>query len=391
MLKPRAWPQLPVRPTMHDACAARSAAVAIAGLMVVAAIFAVMREEAPANGPTVDEKIAVLRAERASLQARADSEARIGLLPAFRTAGLLFDALALRSDSDGHRAFDLLPAFRRHAFGELDALNGALKDALDSPRRAPGLPRYKAAAGAAAELDRLAADDAPLILSYAPRFVPPRRATGELTLRNAPVPRRVPRRVPHWACAGGSAAARHTSRPAATQAAQAVPRYAPDFAAAGDDDPPLQIEIVGPHLAPAGEPAAGAVDRRVARTGDGGARAPALFGAARGLRDRCAAHELRGGGAVRPARLAHGVVPAPVHGAARPPGIIRLRPADAHDDARIQHPGVARDPGACAARARPARCAAASIRRPAGASTRSVSAWSSSSGWAGRTMSAIRR
>ena len=78
------------------------AAVAVAGLVVAAAIFAVMREEAPANGPTVDEKIAVLRAERASLQARADSEARIGLLPAFRTAGLLFDALALRSDSDGH-------------------------------------------------------------------------------------------------------------------------------------------------------------------------------------------------------------------------------------------------------------------------------------------------
>ena len=46
-------------------------AVAIAGLMVAAAIFAVMREEAPANGPTVDEKIAVLRAERASLEARA--------------------------------------------------------------------------------------------------------------------------------------------------------------------------------------------------------------------------------------------------------------------------------------------------------------------------------
>ena len=108
-------------------------AVAIAGLMVVAAIFAVMREEAPANGPTVDEKIAVLRAERASLQARADSEARIGLLPSFRTAGLLFDALALRSDSDGHRAFDLLPDVRRHVFGELDALNGALKDALDRP------------------------------------------------------------------------------------------------------------------------------------------------------------------------------------------------------------------------------------------------------------------
>ena len=32
------------------------AAIAVAGLVVVATIFAVMREEAPANGPTVDEK-----------------------------------------------------------------------------------------------------------------------------------------------------------------------------------------------------------------------------------------------------------------------------------------------------------------------------------------------
>src|ERR1044072_4485740 len=102
-------------PSTDDARRVRRvlAAIVVAGLVAAAAIFAVLREEAPANGPTVDEKIAVLRAERASLQARADSEARIGLLPAFRTAGLLFDALALRSDSDGHRAFDLLPDFRR--------------------------------------------------------------------------------------------------------------------------------------------------------------------------------------------------------------------------------------------------------------------------------------
>jgi hypothetical protein len=227
-------------------------AVAIAGVMVVAAIFAVMREEAPANGQTVDEKIAVLRAERASLQARADSEARIGLLPAFRTAGLLFDALALRSDSDGHRAFDLLPDFRRRAFGELDALNGALKDALDSPTEGARLAALKAATGAAAQLDRLAADDAPLILSYAPRFVPPRRATGELTL--AP---NAPSTAPGAALGPAPEAALRLDappKPAANQTTQAVPRYAPEFAAAGDDDPPLQIEIVGPHLAPAGGP-----------------------------------------------------------------------------------------------------------------------------------------
>lgn len=237
------------RPTDHARRVRRVlAAVAVAGLVTAAAIFAVTREEAPASGPTVDEKIAVLQAERASLQARADSEARIGLLPAFRTAGLLLDALAVRSESDGHRAFDVLPAFRHQAFGELDALNGALKDALDRPTEGARLAALKAAAGAAAQLDRLAAGDAPLVLSYTPRFVPPRRATGELTL------------APHALNAAPGPAPQGALRletpagPAANQAVQAVPRYAPDFAAAGDDDPPLQIEIVGPHLAPAGGP-----------------------------------------------------------------------------------------------------------------------------------------
>jgi len=224
------------------------AAIAVAGVVVAAVIFAVMREEVPASGPTVDEKIAVLRTERASLQARADSEARIGLLPAFRTAGLLLDALAVRSESDGDHAFDLLPAFRRQAFSELDALNGALEDALERPSEGARLAADKAAARAATQLDRLVTDDAPLILSYAPRFVPPRRATGELTLSpNAPnaASGPAPQGVLRLDTPGG---------PAANQAAQAVPRYAPDFAATGNDDPPLQIEIVGSHLASAGGP-----------------------------------------------------------------------------------------------------------------------------------------
>ena len=224
------------------------AAVAVAGLVLAAVVFAVMREEAPASGPTVDEKIAILRTERASLQARADSEARIGLLPAFRTAGLLLDALAVRSESDGDRAFDLLPAFRRQAFSELDALNGALKDALDRPSEGARLAAHKAAARAAAQLDRLAADDAPLILSYTPRFVPPRRATGELTLAPS-APNAAPGPAPQ-----GALRLDTPGGPTANPAVQAVPRYAPDFAAAGDDDPPLQIEIVGSHLASAGGP-----------------------------------------------------------------------------------------------------------------------------------------
>src|SRR6478736_4761191 len=96
-------------PSTDDARRVRRvlAMVAVIGIVVAVTMFAILHEEAPANGPTLDEKIAVLRAERASLQARANSEVRIGLLPAFRTAGLLLDALALRSDSDGQRAFDL--------------------------------------------------------------------------------------------------------------------------------------------------------------------------------------------------------------------------------------------------------------------------------------------
>jgi hypothetical protein len=233
------------RPT-DDARRVRRAlvAVAVGGLVLAAVVFAVMREEVPARGATANEKIAVLRAERASLQARADGEARISLLPAFRTAGLLFDALAVRSESDGDRAFDLLPAFRRQAFSELDALNGALKDALDRPTEGARLAAHGAAARAAVQLDRLAADDAPLVLSYTPHFVPPRRATGELTLAPS-APNAAPQGALRLDAPGG---------PTANPPVQAVPRYAPDFAAAGDDDPPLHIEIVGPHLASAGGP-----------------------------------------------------------------------------------------------------------------------------------------
>lgn len=216
----------------------------VVAFVAAAAVFAVVREEMPASGPTVEEKIAVLRTERASLQARADSEARIGLLSDFRTASLLFDALAVRSDSDSDRAFDQLPAFRRQAFGEIDALNAALKEALDRPGEGARLAAHKAALPAAARLERLAAEAAPLILSYTPRFVPPRRATGELTLAPG-APGAAPQGALRLDSPGG---------PTSQSTAQAVPRYAPDFTASGDDDPPLQIEIVGSHLASAGRP-----------------------------------------------------------------------------------------------------------------------------------------
>jgi hypothetical protein len=224
------------------------AIVAAFGLAVVAAVFLVSREEAPLGGPTVEERIAALRAERASLQARADGEARIALLPAFRTASLLADALAARSDGDG--AFDRLPAFRRQAFADLDALNVALKEALERPVDGARLGALNVAARAGAQLDRLAGDGSPLVLAYSPRFVPPRRATGELTL--APAAPGAPENAP----AGGLRLGVPGGEPSAPapQAAPALPRYAPDFAASGDDDPPVRIEIVGAHLAAAGGP-----------------------------------------------------------------------------------------------------------------------------------------
>jgi hypothetical protein len=190
-----------------DARRVRRAVVAAAllGVALAAGAYMLLREEAPGMGPTVGEKIASLTAERATLQARADGEARIGLLPAYRAANLLTDALAARSES-ADRPFDSLPGFRRQAFTEIDALNGALKDALERPGDGARLAAAQAAERAHTQLDRLAGlDDAPLILSFTPRFVPPRRAAGEL-------------------------------------------------AAARDEDPPVQVEIVGLHLASADGP-----------------------------------------------------------------------------------------------------------------------------------------
>jgi hypothetical protein len=191
----------------NDARRVRRALVAAAllGAALAAIAYLLVHEAAPGMGPTVGEKIALLAAERASLQARADGEARIGLLPAFRAASLLTDALAARSESDAERAFDGLPAFRRQAFAGIDALNGALRDALERPSAEARLAALKAAERATAELDRLAGlDDAPLILSFTPRFVPPRRT--------------------------------------------------PDVTGSRDQDPPVQIEVAGPRLASTGGP-----------------------------------------------------------------------------------------------------------------------------------------
>ncbi len=222
----------------------------MAGVALAAAAVLATRGETPGTALTVEEKITALRAERASLQARTDSEARIALLSAFRTASLLIDAAAARSEADGDRPFDLLPAFRRQIFAEIDALNGVLKEALERPGEGARRATLQAAERANAQLDRLAGlGDGPLILSFTPRFVPPRRATGELTLApgapGAPPPQDVALRLAKPA----------VQAPGLTQQeVPAIPRYAPDFVASGEDDPPVQIEVVGAHLASVGGP-----------------------------------------------------------------------------------------------------------------------------------------
>ncbi|TAJ24024.1 MAG: hypothetical protein EPO67_24245 [Reyranella sp.] len=97
------------------------------------------------------------------------------------------------------------------------------------------------------ELERLAAfDDSPIVLAYTPSFVLPRRATGELTLApgapSSPPPDSALRLEPRPAQAGGGAAP------------PTVPRYAPAFAGPGEDDPAVEIEIVGLRLVSAGGP-----------------------------------------------------------------------------------------------------------------------------------------
>lgn len=232
------------RSTDHARRVRRVLGVLVVVVVAAAAVIAVVREETPLTGPTIDERIAMLRSERASLQARANSEARIGLLSDFRAASLLLDALAVRSDSEGNRAFDDLPAFRREAFAELEELNVAIKDALDRPGEGARVAAHKAAAPAVARLDSMAADSGPIVLSYTPSFVPPRRATGELTLAPG-----APGTAPQ-----GALRLDGSSGPAAHATAQAVPRYAPEFTSSGDDDPPLQIEIVASQLASADAP-----------------------------------------------------------------------------------------------------------------------------------------
>jgi hypothetical protein len=193
------------------------------------------------GGPTIAEKLVNLRADRAELQARADGMARIELLASFRAASLLFDALAARYEPEREQSYDSLPARRREMFDRLEAVNSALRAALDRPG-APGraLAVNQAASGIAGDLERLAShDQAPVILSYTPGILAPRRMASELTL---------PSESASAAAAEPAARDAPLAKPAGDSSNGMVPRFAPSFAAPAVEDPVVEIDIVGLRL-----------------------------------------------------------------------------------------------------------------------------------------------
>jgi len=221
-----------------------AATVLCAGLALAAFLHG--RDDPARSGQTLSEKAVVIKAERARLQARAGAEARIGLLAAFRVAGLLTDALAARADVDGERTLEELPAGRRRAFADLDALNAALGEAVVQPGEGPRLAARQVAEHARDSLERLAdADDLPLVLQFTPRFILPRRATGDLTLTP---------QMPGAAAPEGQLSLGAATKGSIAPAIPTVPRYAPSFAASGEDDPPVRVDVVGLRLAAVGRP-----------------------------------------------------------------------------------------------------------------------------------------
>src|SRR4249919_3563044 len=106
------------------------ARLALAVLALATALAVVERADALPSAPTIEERLVRLRSERTALQARADGEARLGLLAPMQIAGLLTDALSVREPLDAGRALEELPEPRRRAFGALAALNDMLKEAV---------------------------------------------------------------------------------------------------------------------------------------------------------------------------------------------------------------------------------------------------------------------
>lgn len=152
--------------------------------------YAQLHEDRSAPAPpTIAEKLVILQAERAELQARADSLARLEMLPSFRAASLLFDALASRYEPEREQPFDRLPSARREMFARLEAVNAALRAAIDRPgTQGTAAAVLQAASGIPADLEWMASFDlSPVILSYTPMFLAPRRTVpGDAPAPGAP-------------------------------------------------------------------------------------------------------------------------------------------------------------------------------------------------------------
>lgn len=165
--------------------------LAVAMLVAGAALAYAQRQEdhsVPAP-PSIAEKLVLLHAERAELQGRADSLARLELLSSFRDASLLLDALAARYEPEREQPFETLPATRREVFARLGAVNAALRAAIDRPGAAGAASAVaQAASGIPADLEWMASFDlSPVILSYTPKFLAPQRTqSGDTPASAAP-------------------------------------------------------------------------------------------------------------------------------------------------------------------------------------------------------------
>jgi hypothetical protein len=218
------------------------AILAIAGAAFMAWRGTVERQ---GGGVRVAERLATLRTDRIALQARADGESRLRLFEAFRLASLLTDGLGARYDAASEQGVASLPAAGQRAFAEAAAFNATIKEALDRPGEGARLAVQAAAPEARAALEQLAeGDDIPLVLAVTPRFVPPRRGTGEINLAPQPPP----------VTPEDHGLRLEAPRPPGGEAAGAgVPRYVPSFVTASVDDPPVQVDVMGLHFGAAGD------------------------------------------------------------------------------------------------------------------------------------------
>lgn len=205
------------------------------GLALLALGLMSIRVQPPSQGPTVGEKLSTLEGERGALQARADGEARISLLSAFRTASFLTDALIVRLP-DRERAFEGLPELPSRAFAAIDALNLALNEAVVRPGKGARQAVTAVAQAAQDALDHLAGDGQPLVLQASPRFVPPRPAAGEQALA-------LPGTITIPAAAAILLPAGARNSPGARTDVPIVPRYVPSFVPHAVYDPPVAVEI----------------------------------------------------------------------------------------------------------------------------------------------------